>query len=275
MAGCDHATMAQKRAGKGSDTLVSPQAQRLPWRQSVAEPQTIFTRERQSSFCSSWVLYNRSLRVQLFWSWPHILSAKALVDKIYAVVWRSMLSSVGGNHERGLSGPSTVDLVSVEDWTSSTQTACLSYGCLHPRVKQQRFFFFIDSVCHHSHAKVWGSEHWKACWRAFLSRSGHRGSTGHSPHHQGERKPRQHKWVATDLATDPLSCYSAWMFYKTKRNRFSCPAASTVNSHHQSHLSRRVNQRSPRPRSSMLGIMIPLWDDDAQKIHNKLAKLHI
>lgn len=66
-------------------------------------------------------------------SWPHILYAKALVDKIYGVVRRSRLSNVGCNHKRELSGPSRVDLVSVEGWTTSLKTACLSCGCSTPK----------------------------------------------------------------------------------------------------------------------------------------------
>lgn len=53
MAGHDLAATALRGAGEGPDILVSHQEQRLPWRQFVAEPQTIFTRERQSQLCFS------------------------------------------------------------------------------------------------------------------------------------------------------------------------------------------------------------------------------
>lgn len=86
MAGCEHATKARRGAGEGSDSLGPHQVQWLPGRQSVAEPRTIFTRETQGQLRFSRGLYDRSLTVQLFWSWPHILFAKALVDKIYALV---------------------------------------------------------------------------------------------------------------------------------------------------------------------------------------------
>lgn len=136
MAGCNHATTARRRVGKGSDMLVSHQEKRLPWRQFVAKPQTIFTRERQSQPCSSWVSHNCGQRVQFLWLWPHIFSAKALVHKIYGVVWRSKLSNVGCNHKRELSGPSRIGLVSVEDWTTSLKTVS-AVGAQHQRMKQQ------------------------------------------------------------------------------------------------------------------------------------------
>lgn len=44
-----------------------------------------------------------------------------------------MLSNVGCNHKRELSGPSRVDLVSMEEWTTSLKTACLSGGCSTPK----------------------------------------------------------------------------------------------------------------------------------------------
>ena len=61
-----------------------------------------------------------------------------------------------------------------------------------------------------------------------------------------------------DLATNLLSYYSARMFVKLKEIAFHAQQPAQAMSHHQSHLSRMVNQTSPRPRSSMLQIMIPL-----------------
>lgn len=122
------------------------------WEQSVAEPQTIFTRERQSQLCFSRVLYNCSLKVQLFWSWPHILSAKAPVDTIYGVVWGSMLSNVRWNHKGGLSGPNRVHPISVEVWTSSPKTACVGYGYLKPKSETTMVLLFY-SLC------MWSQSH--------------------------------------------------------------------------------------------------------------------
>lgn len=55
-----------------------------------------------------------------------------------------MLSSVGGNHKGGLSGSSTVELVSVEDRTSSPKTACFSYGCLPPKGEAIKVLLFYS-----------------------------------------------------------------------------------------------------------------------------------
>ena len=164
MQSCNH---NKEKGRKGSNMLVSNQEKRLPWRQFVAEPQTIFTRERQSQLCSSWVSYNCGWRVQLFWSWPHILSAKALVDKIYGVVWRSKLSNVGCNHKRELSGPSRVDLVSVED--NQPQNCLSQLWVLNTQEWSNRGSSLLEHLlCDHGHAKVWGAKDSKRSWSYSL-----------------------------------------------------------------------------------------------------------
>lgn len=178
MARCDHAPMAWRQAGKGSDILVSSQVKPSPWRRSVAGPQAIFTRERPSQLCFSCVLYNRSLRVQLFWSRPHILPAKAGVDRIYGVVWGSMLSNVGWNHWGEASGPNSADLISMEDWINSPQTAGLGRGYSIAKNETTKFFSFIvpgisDQSCEGLRIRrlkglLGGSTFWKWTWRVAL-----------------------------------------------------------------------------------------------------------
>lgn len=224
MAGCNHATTARRRVGKGSDMLVSHQEKRLPWRQFVAEPQTIFTRERQSQPCSSWVSHNCGQRVQFFWLWPHIFSAKALVDKIYGVVWRSKLSNVGCNHKRELSGPSRIDLVSVEDWTTSLKS--LSCGWLNTKEWSNRGSSLLEHLlCDHGHAKVWGAKDSKGSWSYspwqwrqialnILNKVGEKGNCDNT------NEWDKCSYGSTELLQCPDVC-------KTKKIVFHAPAAST------------------------------------------------
>lgn len=170
MARCDHATMAWRRAGKGSDILGLAKRDHCP---EGDLNHKLFSLEKGEVNCFSCVLYNCSLRVQLFWSWPHILLAKAWVDTIYGVVWGSMLSNAGWNHKGELSGPNRVDLISMEDWTNSPQTACFGCGYSTAKNETRKFFSFIvsgmwsvilsfEDLSPKSYGQgVWGSTFWK------------------------------------------------------------------------------------------------------------------
>lgn len=166
-----------------------------------------------------------------------------------------MLGHVGQNHTIELSGPSGVDLAFMEDWTRNPKIVCFGYGCSISRngathvLLSHTVWYRITSLLTFedlSQRATGGS--------SFVS--GHRGGAEHSQQREEGNRDNMNE-------PDRLGYWSSELLQylgvcKTKRNCFSCPAASTGNSHHKSHLSRMVNQRSPRPGSSILRITIPL-----------------
>lgn len=147
------------------------------------------------------------------------------------------------------SGPSRVDHFS--GGLDKQPQNCLSrQQVLNTQEGSNRSSSLLESlVCEQS---CYGLRVWrpKGLLGALLSGSGHRGGTENSQQVREKGNwDNMNEWNRLGYwSAELLQCLDVC---KTKRNCFSCPAANTGNSHHQSHLSRMVNQRSPRPRSSM------------------------
>ena len=132
----------------------------------------------------------------------------------------------------------------------------LSCGCSTPKNEATEHL-----LCDHGHAKVWGASDSKGSWSYslwqwrqialnILNKVGEKGNCDNT------NEWDKCSYWSTELLQCPDVC-------KTKRKFFMPQQPAQARSHHQSHLSRMVDQTSPRPRSSMLRIVIPLWDDDA------------